>query len=123
MYKCSFLISAFIIGFIASAGIANAQVRPATGPNFVQISMNLNLARRAGELGANDLKPTAQSEVMRKALYESAARECASLLETIASSCQLTNLNVSTNEQAYPNQPPMVNVSMNATYSIALKQS
>lgn len=85
------------------------------------ITVNLSVARPAMSPAPSDANPGAQSEALRKTLYQAAAHECATLLETIAVSCKLMSANVTANEQAYPNQPPMLNANMNASYAVELK--
>ncbi|MGI9412777.1 MAG: hypothetical protein ACR2PM_03870 [Hyphomicrobiales bacterium] len=60
----------------------------------------------------------------RKRLYGMAARECAFLLDTIAGSCRLTGVNVSTQIQHQSGgNPPMLHLSGNAQFAITLKAS
>ena len=58
----------------------------------------------------------------RRFIYKMAVKECAVLKETIAETCRLTNLNVSTNVQ-HPsgNNPVMLNLNGNAQFAISLK--
>jgi hypothetical protein len=58
----------------------------------------------------------------RKLLYRLATSECPVLLETIAQSCKLTNLNVSTQIRHQNGQVPlMLYLNGNAQFAITLK--
>ncbi len=58
----------------------------------------------------------------RRFIYRMAVKECTVLKETIAETCRLTNLNVSTNVQNQSgNNPVMLNLSGNAQFAISLK--
>lgn len=57
-----------------------------------------------------------------RVLYEMAKKECALMLEVIAQTCKLTNLNVSTQIQNYNNQAPLqIYINSNANFAITLK--
>jgi hypothetical protein len=57
----------------------------------------------------------------RKLLYEMGSSECALILETFASSCQLSNLNVQTSI-SHQRDDNSANMSANAQYRVELKQ-
>ena len=88
------------------------------GPVSVNISYTINAPLTA-------LTPeavTAEDRQYRKAMYERAAGECEDLVATIAESCQLTNIGVSTQVNRYPGQPATIYVSTNVTMQVALKK-
>jgi hypothetical protein len=88
------------------------------GPVSVNISYTINAPLTAMTPEA----VTAEDRQYRKAMYERASGECADLLATIAASCQLTNIGVSTQVNRYPGQPATIYVSTNVTMQIALKK-
>jgi ABC-type transport system substrate-binding protein len=90
----------------------------APGPVNVNISYTINAPLTASTPEA----ATAEDREYRKALYRRAAGECEDLLATIAASCQITNIGVSSQVNRYPGQPATIYVSTNVTMQIALKQ-
>jgi hypothetical protein len=79
------------------------------------ISLNLPLTApdRAGRL--------AEEEGHRKDLYDRSVRECAILLESIASACTITGISVSSQINSNPGQADYLYVSSNIVMQVALK--
>ena len=90
------------------------------GSEIVNVNASFNsqapLADTSDEAIANTQRTS------RRFIYKMAVKECAVLRETIAETCRLTNLNVSTNVQ-HPsgNNPAMLNLNGNAQFAISLK--
>jgi len=62
------------------------------------------------------------SELGRRQAYEMAGRECANLLATIAESCSLANINVSSQPQrVYGQQSDGINIRLTASFKITPK--
>jgi hypothetical protein len=88
----------------------------ASGVAFsTSISVNLPLmaADRNGKL--------AEEEGHRKDLYKRSVRECAILLETIASTCTITGVSVSSQINSNPGQADYLYASSNITMQVELK--
>lgn len=79
------------------------------------ISLNLPLmaADQAGKL--------AEEEARRKELYTRSVRECEILLDSIAASCTITGINVSTQTNSSPGQPDYLYASSNIAMQVDLK--
>ena len=79
------------------------------------ISLNLPLTApdRAGRL--------AEEEGHRKNLYQRSVRECAILLDSIASACAITGITVSSQINSTPGQADYLYVSSNITMQVELK--
>ncbi len=88
---------------------------------IVNVNVNFN-----SQSPISDLSEEAITKVRNEAsrvLYEMAKKECALMLEVIAETCKLTNLNVSTQVQNYNNQAPMqIYINSSANFAITLKR-
>ncbi len=90
------------------------------GSEIVNVNVNFNSQVPLADTGDDAIANTQRKG--RRFIYRMAVRECAVLKETIAETCRLTNLNVSTNVQLQPNRsPPMLNLNGNAQFAISLK--
>ncbi len=90
------------------------------GSEIVNVNVSFNSQVPLADTGDDAIANTQRKG--RRFIYPMAVRECAVLKETIAETCRLTNLNVSTNVQLQPNRsPPMLNLNGNAQFAISLK--
>lgn len=69
----------------------------------------------------DDAAMTEQEKKIKRSLYERAARECGDLLATIALTCTITNINVSTTINRNYGQPPQVYANANVAMQVMLK--
>jgi len=101
---------------------ASASMRSSVlqGHEFVNVNTSFN--SRTPLTNTSDDAIANTQRTGRRFIYRMAVKECAVLKETIAETCRLTNLNVSTNVQ-HPsgNNPVMLNLSGNAQFAISLK--
>jgi len=116
---------------IAIAGLMGLSALPASGsfraagyttnPTVnVSVSFNSHLPITL----TDDDALTGLQTAARKRIYGMAARECTFLLESIAASCRLSGINVSTQIQhRNGNNPPMLYVNGSAQFAITLKVS
>ena len=90
------------------------------GPEIVNVNVSFNSQVPLADTSDDSIANTQRTS--RRFIYRMAVKECAVLKETIAQTCRLTNLNVSTNMQ-HPsgNNPVMLNLSGNAQFAISLK--
>lgn len=86
-------------------------------PINASVSYTLNLPLADGAL----LVDAANNRAYKRSLYQKAASECEDLLATIAKSCQITNIGVSTNENRYAGQPATLYVSVNVNMLVTPK--
>jgi hypothetical protein len=115
--RLAFISALALLAVPASGEDVAKQVAATPGPVSVNISYTINAPLVATTPDA----VTAEDRQYRKAMYERAAGECEDLLATIAASCQITNIGVSTQVNRYPGQPATIYVSTNVTMQIALK--
>ena len=97
----------------ASLGQETRPARPA------QISLSVSLALPAPE-GAWPGR-LAQTEAVRRAIYEVLSAECEVLLASIAAACQLTSANVGLSEQRHSQPAPYLQINGNGTFAVTLK--
>ena len=69
----------------------------------------------------DDAAMAGQEQKIKRSLYERAARECGDLLATIALSCSITNINVSTQINRNYGQPPQIYANANVAMQVTLK--
>ncbi len=113
-------LSATMMSPMASTASATMRSSLMQGSEVVNVNVSFNsqvpLADTSDEAIANTQRTS------RRFIYRMAVKECAVLKETIAETCRLTNLNVSTNVQHQSgNNPVMLNLNGNAQFSISLK--
>jgi hypothetical protein len=70
----------------------------------------------------NEAKMAEQEKTLKRAMYERAARECDDMRATIALTCTITNISVSTSINRNYGQPPSIYVNSNVSLQVTLKQ-
>jgi hypothetical protein len=119
MMRATVLILIFALG----SGIARAEdIAATTGTGaasgiMVNSSISLNLPLLAADPAARQ----AEEEGHRRDLYQRAIRECAVLLDSIASSCTITSVSVSTQVNSNPGQADYLYATANIAMQVALK--
>ena len=87
-----------------------------TGIMFsTSISLNLPLT------APDSVGKQAEEDSRRRDLYARSVKECALLLDTIAKSCAITSVNVSTQINGSPGQPDYLYLSANIAMQVELK--
>jgi|GEM_PF-1988141 len=113
-------LSATMIAPMISTASASMRSSLLQGPEIVNVNVSFNSQVPLADTSDDAIADTQRTG--RRFIYRMAVRECAVLRETIAQTCRLTNLNVSTNVQLQPNRsPPMLNLNGNAQFAISLK--
>lgn len=110
-----------LIAFAASTPAASSKIaRHMPGHSAVNVNVSVNMEI---PLADDDTETIAAAQVDgRKILYRLATTECPILLDTIAETCRLTNLNVSTQiRRKNAANPISLYVSGNAQFAISLK--
>jgi hypothetical protein len=119
---CHMRVSASICLLVLTSALALAEEKSSSqvlipGPVTASVNYTLNLPLDAADQAA-------EAEVERshrRAMYAKAAKECEDLLATIAATCQITNISMSTQLNRYPGQAPTIYVNASVTMQIALK--
>lgn len=109
-----------LIASAASTPAASSKIaRHMPGQNAVNVNVSVNMEI---PLANDDTESIAAAQIDgRKILYRLATTECPVLLDTIAETCRLTNLNVSTQiRRQNAAHPIKLHVSGNAQFSISL---
>lgn len=84
---------------------------------FVNSSLSLNLPLAGADRAARQ----AEEDAYRRDLYTRSVGECQVLLDSIAKSCTITSINLSTQINSNPGQPEFLYVSSSITMQVALK--
>ena len=90
----------------------------AAGP---AIWMNTSYSLQMPADADTDTRITEQEKTLKRSMYERAARECEDLKATIAQTCQLTSINVSTQINRNPGTPTQIYVSTNVQMQVTIK--
>lgn len=85
----------------------------------VQVSASFNV--QSAITGTTEADVTAQEQRLKRAMYARGARECADLVATIALSCSISGINVSTQINQTYGQPPTIYVNSNVNMQVTLK--
>jgi len=80
-------------------------------------SFSINAPMTATDLAGK----TAEEDAYRASLYARSSAECELILATIAATCVVTSVNVSTQISATPGQPDYLYASSNVTMTVELK--
>jgi len=122
MARNRFILAALVL---LAAGGAQAQTvviqqqRPEQKGSEVRIQVNISFFV-AGAVNSSEASLKLQED-SRKALYQSAARECEVLQATIAGDCRLESVSVNMNRTFGQGQTEGVNASGNFAYKVTLK--
>lgn len=99
---------------IAQSSLADpAPVRVA--PSRVESSLTVQAPLATGSTPDDQIQ---QSEALKKALYQTAARECAVLQEAFKSECRLQSVRAMSSIQSRSGAPDLVNVSGSFSYEL-----
>ena len=113
-------LSATMVPPITSTASASMRSSLLQGAEIVNVNASFNSQAPLADTSDEAIANTQRTG--RRFIYKMAVKECAVLKETIAETCRLTNLNVSTNVQHQSgNNPVMLNLSGNAQFAISLK--
>jgi hypothetical protein len=93
------------------------EMMPGGGTVALSTSISVNLPLMAAD---RDTK-TSEEDSYRRDLYARSVKECTVLLESIAQSCVITSVNVSTQLNSSPGQPDYLYASSTITMDIILK--
>ena len=104
---------------IAAALVLTAAPALAAGQT---IQVNASFNSQVIVTDDNESKILEQEKTLKRAMYERAARECDDMRATIALTCSITNISVSTSINRNYGQPPSVYVNSSVTLQVTLKQ-
>ena len=105
---------------LSAAAVLAALASPAFagGP---AIWVNTSYSVQVPVSGETDAQITDQEKSLKRSMYERAARECDDLKATIALTCQITSINVSTQITRNPGTPSQIYVSANVQMQVTVK--
>lgn len=119
--KIKLALAALVFAGLASSPASSSRlVSGLAGQNIVNVNVSMNM-----QIPLADDDPETMSAAQvdgRKLLYRLATSECPILMETIAKTCRLNSLNVSSNVRHQNRQVPlMLQLNGNAQFAITLK--
>ncbi len=85
------------------------------------VQANASFSAQIVAASDNDAEITQQEKNLKRAMYERAARECADIMASVAISCSITGINVSTQINRNYGQPPTIYVNSSVTMQVTLK--
>ena len=113
-------LSATMMATMTSTTSASMRSSLLQGPEIVNVNVSFNSQVPLADTSDDSIANTQRTG--RRFIYRMAVKECAVLKETIAETCRLTSLNVSTNVQNQANRSPVtLNLNGNAQFAISLK--
>ena len=101
-----------LASLVASPAVAQKQT--------IQVSASFSAQVLA--TSENEALLATQERTLKRSMYERSARECEDLRATIAISCTIANMNVSTQINRSYGQPPTLYVNSSVTMQVTLKQ-
>lgn len=105
---------------ILSAPLARAQ-ETATADGAMGIMFNTSISLNLPLTGTDVAARQAEEDVHRRNLYTRSVGECRVLLDSIAKSCVITAVSVSTQTNSNPGQPDYLYAASNITMQVELK--
>jgi hypothetical protein len=105
---------------LAAVAVLSTAVPAFAAGQTIQVSASFN--SQVIVLEDNEAKIAEQEKVLKRAMYERAARECDDMRATIALTCTITNINVSTSINRNYGQPPSIYVNSSVNLQVTLKQ-
>lgn len=107
---------------LSASAPASAKARSMQLHGAYPINVNVSFNTQVPLPDLREETITASHKAGRKFIYRMGRDECAVLVATIAKTCRLTNLNISTRVQNNNNRGPVkLQINGNATFSISLK--
>ena len=116
------LLAAAFFGVASTSSHSEARSIAATASASVNVNVSFDMQL---PLADDDTKTLSEAQTRgRKMIYKQAVAECPVLLETIAASCSLTRLNVSTRlNRRDRNRDQFLRLNGNAQFTITLKDA
>lgn len=108
-----------LITGLARADDVDADAAMAAGASGIAINTSLSL--NLPMTGADPAARQAEEDATRRDLYARSVKECGLLLESVAKTCAITAINISTQVNSNPGQPDFLYVSANITMQVDLK--
>ena len=116
--RCQILLAAAVFASPALAEDSARVVAAMAGSVNVNASYTINTPL----VGATAEAASEEERQYIRLMYQRAAHECADLLATVATSCQITNISISSQISRSPGTPPAIYVSSNVSMQISLKE-
>lgn len=106
------------LAFLASPGLAQEAANLGMAPG---VMVNTTISINAPMSAADPAGRQAEEDAHRKVLYTRSAGECAMLIDTVARSCTVVAVNVSTQVNTAPGQPDYLYATVSISMQVELK--
>ncbi len=115
-------LMAAALGLTSISSQGEARSLSASVSAIVNINVSFDMQM---PLAGNEMKTLSDAQIRgRKMIYAQAVTECPVLLDTIAATCRLTRLNVSTRvNRQNPGQEPFLHLNGNAQFAVTLRDA
>jgi hypothetical protein len=113
----------FLASFASCPALADQMTAVGTAMPGGPVAVNVSYAINETILSTAPEALAALDAAHRKTLMLRAEGECAGFLATIATDCAVTGINISTQVNSYPGQPPTLYVNSNVTLQITLRDA
>ena len=114
-------VFAFVAASLLSLPVAAQESMDEMGGMTSGIYFSTSISVNAPLSAADATAKEAEEDTYRQRLYVRAVKECEGLLATIAKSCVITNVSVSTQVNASPGQPDYLYGTANISMTVDLK--
>ena len=108
----------YVLAVVAAGGAVIAAPAAQAASQAIQANASFSAQIAAAE---SETEITEQEKSLKRAMYERAARECDDLRATIALTCSISGINVSTQINRNYGQPPTIYVNSSVTMQVTLK--
>lgn len=114
-------VLAFVTASLLSLPVAAQETTDDMGNMMSGIYFSTSISVNAPLTALDAAAKEAEEDSYRQRLYVRAVKECEGLLATIAKSCMITNVSVSTQVNANPGQPDYLYGTANISMTVELK--
>ena len=112
---------ALLLSVLAVPALAQEQTDEFMGGDMSGVVFNTSFSINAPMTAVDAAGKIAEEDAYRASLYVRSSDECELVLATIAATCEVTSVNVSTQVSASPGQPDYLYASANVTMQVELK--
>ncbi len=117
-------LKALALGLALLPGLAQAEDLATDGTmsdGASGIAINTSISLNLPMMGADRAAKQAEEDATRRDLYARSVKECGLLLDSVAKTCAITAISISTQINSNPGQPDYLYVSSNITMQVDLK--
>ena len=110
-----------LVALMSAPAMAQEDMSEGMDGYMTGVMFNTSISINAPLLATDPAGKAAEEDAYRRSLYTRTVGECAALLETIAKTCVVTSVNVSTQVNSSPGTPDYLYASANISMTVELK--